>query len=262
MGEGRRRLRRRAQDIRHRRVVRGRAGPYNCRGLRPGCAREESGRTVRARGSKRRRGGGLRRKVRLARPHVWRAIATAHGRPLRERRRRISLRPLDRRGNWRGAAALSWRDAVCRRRRGAGRALSCCVRGARCFRSRSAPTRRGAGAFSYRPRWGSPVSLTLAPTPLVAILRGVTPDEADSIAAVIVEAGFGAIEVPLNSPDPLVSIELIARLFGDKDHNATTKGCLSVQVCLDKCTLASTNLTKNDHIWIRQHASCVQGERV
>ena len=60
------------------------------------------------------------------------------------------------------------------------------------------------------------MTLELAPTPLVAILRGVTPDEADSIAAVIVEAGFGAIEVPLNSPDPLASIELIARLFGDK----------------------------------------------
>lgn len=60
------------------------------------------------------------------------------------------------------------------------------------------------------------MTLNLAPTPLVAILRGVTPDEADSIAAVIVEAGFGAIEVPLNSPDPLVSIEIIARLFGDK----------------------------------------------
>ena len=60
------------------------------------------------------------------------------------------------------------------------------------------------------------MNLTLAPTPLVAILRGVSPDEADSIAAVIVEAGFGAIEVPLNSPDPLASIELIARLFRDK----------------------------------------------
>jgi 2-dehydro-3-deoxyphosphogalactonate aldolase len=60
------------------------------------------------------------------------------------------------------------------------------------------------------------VTRELAPTPLIAILRGVTPDEADSIAAVIVEAGFGAIEVPLNSPDPLASIELIARLFGDK----------------------------------------------
>jgi 2-dehydro-3-deoxyphosphogalactonate aldolase len=60
------------------------------------------------------------------------------------------------------------------------------------------------------------VTLNLAPTPLVAILRGVTPDEADSVAAVIVEAGFGAVEVPLNSPDPLASVELIARLFGDK----------------------------------------------
>jgi 2-dehydro-3-deoxyphosphogalactonate aldolase len=43
--------------------------------------------------------------------------------------------------------------------------------------------------------------------PFVAILRGVTPDELDSIAAVIVEAGFGAIEVPLNSPDQLAGLE-------------------------------------------------------
>jgi 2-dehydro-3-deoxyphosphogalactonate aldolase len=60
------------------------------------------------------------------------------------------------------------------------------------------------------------LTLKLAPTPLIAILRGVTPDEADSIAAVIVEAGFGAIEVPLNSSNPLVSVEIIARLFGDQ----------------------------------------------
>ena len=60
------------------------------------------------------------------------------------------------------------------------------------------------------------MTLKLAPTPLIAILRGVTPDEADSVAAAIVEAGFGAIEIPLNSPDPLVSIEIVARLFGDK----------------------------------------------
>ncbi len=60
------------------------------------------------------------------------------------------------------------------------------------------------------------MTLDLAPTPLIAILRGVTPDEVDSIAAAIVEAGFGAVEVPLNSPDPLVSIEIVARLFGDK----------------------------------------------
>jgi 2-dehydro-3-deoxyphosphogalactonate aldolase len=78
---------------------------------------------------------------------------------------------------------------------------------------RRAPQRVG---FSHRARWRALVTLKLAPTPLIAILRGVTPDEADSIAAAIVEAGFGAIEVPLNSPDPLASVEIIARLFGDK----------------------------------------------
>ena len=57
--------------------------------------------------------------------------------------------------------------------------------------------------------------MLLLPTPLVAILRGVKPDEARSIASVIVEAGFGAIEVPLNSPDPLKSIEIIAGRFGE-----------------------------------------------
>jgi 2-dehydro-3-deoxyphosphogalactonate aldolase len=40
------------------------------------------------------------------------------------------------------------------------------------------------------------------------------PDEAEAIASVIVEAGFGAIEVPLNSPDPLKSIEITAARFG------------------------------------------------
>jgi len=60
------------------------------------------------------------------------------------------------------------------------------------------------------------LTLALAPTPLVAILRGVKPDEAETIAAAIVEAGFGAIEVPLNSPEPLASIARIARRFGDR----------------------------------------------
>jgi 2-dehydro-3-deoxyphosphogalactonate aldolase len=60
------------------------------------------------------------------------------------------------------------------------------------------------------------VTLTLVPTPLVAILRGVRPDEAEAIAAPIVEAGFGAIEVPLNSPEPLASIAILARRFGER----------------------------------------------
>ncbi len=57
--------------------------------------------------------------------------------------------------------------------------------------------------------------ISLSPTPLIAILRGVKPDEVEAIASVIVEAGFGAIEVPLNSPEPLRSIEIIARRFGE-----------------------------------------------
>lgn len=51
--------------------------------------------------------------------------------------------------------------------------------------------------------------------PLVAILRGIRPDEAIDIAAKLVDAGFKLIEVPLNSPEPLKSIELIADRFGD-----------------------------------------------
>jgi len=52
--------------------------------------------------------------------------------------------------------------------------------------------------------------------PLVAILRGVEPDEAVAIGAALVEAGFRIIEVPLNSPDPLESIRRLAERFGDK----------------------------------------------
>lgn len=42
--------------------------------------------------------------------------------------------------------------------------------------------------------------------PLVAILRGVRPDEVEGIAAALCDAGITIIEVPLNSPDPLASI--------------------------------------------------------
>lgn len=46
---------------------------------------------------------------------------------------------------------------------------------------------------------------------LVAILRGLRPDEALSIGTAIFDAGIEAIEVPLNSPEPFKSIELLAR---------------------------------------------------
>jgi 2-dehydro-3-deoxyphosphogalactonate aldolase len=50
---------------------------------------------------------------------------------------------------------------------------------------------------------------------LVAILRGVRPDEVDGIADALVDAGFEMIEVPLNSPNPFDSIERLAKRFGD-----------------------------------------------
>lgn len=52
--------------------------------------------------------------------------------------------------------------------------------------------------------------------PLVAIIRGVTPGEAEAIGNAIYEGGIRIIEVPLNSPDPLKSIELLAKGFGDQ----------------------------------------------
>lgn len=50
---------------------------------------------------------------------------------------------------------------------------------------------------------------------LVAILRGVRPDEALAIGAAVFEAGIEAIEVPLNSPDPFRSIEILAKSLPD-----------------------------------------------
>jgi 2-dehydro-3-deoxyphosphogalactonate aldolase len=52
--------------------------------------------------------------------------------------------------------------------------------------------------------------------PLVAIIRGVTPDEAQAIGQAVYDGGIRIIEVPLNSPDPLGSIERLAMKFGEK----------------------------------------------
>jgi 2-dehydro-3-deoxyphosphogalactonate aldolase len=54
----------------------------------------------------------------------------------------------------------------------------------------------------------------LAQLPLIAILRGITPDEAVPVGLALAEAGFRVIEVPLNSPQPLRSIEGLARELG------------------------------------------------
>lgn len=52
--------------------------------------------------------------------------------------------------------------------------------------------------------------------PLIAILRGIEPKDAVRIGTLLIDSGFKAIEVPLNSPDALKSIELMVEEFGDK----------------------------------------------
>ena len=48
--------------------------------------------------------------------------------------------------------------------------------------------------------------------PLVAILRGLRPEETEAVVGGLIEAGFTAIEIPLNSPEPFRSSEIAARL--------------------------------------------------
>lgn len=55
----------------------------------------------------------------------------------------------------------------------------------------------------------------LQPLPLIAILRGLTPEDATTVGAAIVDAGFHVLEVPLNSPRSFDSIERMAHAFGD-----------------------------------------------
>jgi len=51
--------------------------------------------------------------------------------------------------------------------------------------------------------------------PLIAILRGLTPQEAPEIGRALLDAGLSVIEVPLNSPDPFTSIRVLKDVLGD-----------------------------------------------
>ena len=63
-----------------------------------------------------------------------------------------------------------------------------------------------------------PPSLTsvIADLPLIAILRGVAPDEVLAIGEALVDAGFLCLEVPLNSPEPFDSIGRLQTHLGDR----------------------------------------------
>lgn len=52
--------------------------------------------------------------------------------------------------------------------------------------------------------------------PIIAILRGLRPAEAEEIGRLLIDTGIDRIEVPLNSPDPLESIGTLVQAFGDR----------------------------------------------
>ena len=56
----------------------------------------------------------------------------------------------------------------------------------------------------------------LEPLPLIAVLRGITPEEIPAVGASLVANGFRILEVPLNSPRPFDSIAALASKFGDR----------------------------------------------
>ncbi len=56
----------------------------------------------------------------------------------------------------------------------------------------------------------------LRPLPLIAVLRGITPDEIDAVGAALIDNGFRILEVPLNSPDPFDSIARLQQRFGER----------------------------------------------
>lgn len=56
----------------------------------------------------------------------------------------------------------------------------------------------------------------LSSCPVIAILRGIEPDEVESIGEALEQSGVTIVEVPLNSPHPLRSIATLARIFGDR----------------------------------------------
>ncbi len=75
--------------------------------------------------------------------------------------------------------------------------------------------------------------------PLIAILRGITPDEAVEVTQALVDAGITQIEVPLNSPDPLVSIAAMAKAFAGRAMIGAGT-VLSVQAVQDVAAVGGT----------------------
>lgn len=61
-----------------------------------------------------------------------------------------------------------------------------------------------------------PLESYLQPLPLIAVLRGITPPEVNTITSTLTATGFRILEVPLNSPQPFESIATLAKLHGEQ----------------------------------------------
>ena len=61
-----------------------------------------------------------------------------------------------------------------------------------------------------------------AEAPIVAIVRGVRPNEVEAVAEALISAGVRVIEVPMNSPEPLDSIKRLARFADEIVYGAGT----------------------------------------
>lgn len=73
--------------------------------------------------------------------------------------------------------------------------------------------------------------MTAHRTGLIAILRGVAPDSAADVATAVLAAGFDAVEVPLNSPDPLTSIRRVRAAAGPEARVGAGTVLTPDQVC-------------------------------
>ena len=61
-----------------------------------------------------------------------------------------------------------------------------------------------------------PLASWLVDLPLIAVLRGITPEEVPAVGGALFDAGFRVLEVPLNSPRPFDSIALLSQRLGER----------------------------------------------
>ncbi len=93
---------------------------------------------------------------------------------------------------------------------------------------------------------------------LIAILRGIKPEEVEAIGETLIEAGWRILEVPLNSPDPLKSIEKLQKRFGDKALIGAGTVLTPAQVADVAATCANVIISPNANLSVIE-ASVAKG---